>query len=378
MAQGFLSIDFLDVGQGDGTLIVFPDDTTVLVDMGSKKNADVAGGDAIQYVHAKLLELQARRDKIFPTIDILFLTHGDEDHYNLIVPLIESFGEDDPLEIQAIYIGGELSEYDPSIRDGLLDEAVRLEILTVFEDAEHDPIGLPGWVFDDPEHDLQAYIYLLSVNVPKRKGPKNAKSICLMGEYASRKVILMGDAEDTTEGYIQDWYQAASPSYLHCDALKLGHHGSQKADTKEWLQATQPWCVFVSSDQKWAHPYCTALQRVIQYAPLDRDKIHPWICGKGANASKQYFFWAEDETNNDLDIYTNLAFQKFLKGSSDEEQNLIERINQTYDSDNVLPDGIVLGVQYSFQVRHDGAVAVVVTNLITDQSEVLAQQGTPT
>ncbi|MFP5246279.1 MAG: ComEC/Rec2 family competence protein [Thermoanaerobaculia bacterium] len=372
--QGYLSVDFLDVGQGDGTLIVFPDDSPVLVDMGSKKNANVAGKDALAYVHDKLLDIQARRGTMHPTLDILFLTHGDADHYNLIVPLIESFGDEEPLTVEAVYIGGPMADYAGPIQ-AWLQRWDQLERLTVFGNCEHDPIDSPAWPFDDPFHEMQqAFIYLLSVNVPNIGGPKNAKSICLMVEYAGRKVILMGDAEETTEDYIIGWYQAASPSFLHCDALKLGHHGSEAADKNPWLQATQAWCVFASSDQKWAHPYCSVIQRVIDNGKLDRDGAHYWLCGQGANASKEYFFWAGNDANRTYDIYTNLAYMKHLSGSSPEEQQLIEQINNDVDVDGVLPNGIVLGVQYSFRVHHDGSVEVLVTDLLDGVTEVVATQ----
>lgn len=366
--QGFLSIDFLDVGQGDGTFMVWPDDTTILVDMGSKKNADVAGAGALKYVHDKLLELQARRHDSQPTIDRLFITHGDGDHYNLIPTLIDSF-KDNPsgtLRIMKTAIGGELADYDKSIRDALLDQALRDSTLTIFPPQDHDAADKPpGWIIDD------GGIYLLSVNVPAVKGPKNAKSICLMVVYAGRKVILMGDAEATTEGYILDWYPG-SPSFLKCDGLKLGHHGSQVAASDNWLKATRPWCVFVSSDQKWAHPYCSTLQRVIDNGSIERDEPHTWLCGKGANASKQYYFWNEDESNKTYDIYTNLAYQKFLTADTEAERKLIEQINKDNDPDGVLPDGIVLGVQYSFQVEPNGAVRILATDFLDDVTAVVA------
>ena len=62
--------------------------------------------------------------------------------------------------------------------------------------------------------------------------------------------------------------------------LKLGHHGSKKATSAEWVKAVSPKAIFASGDYVWAHPYCEAIDRAIANTKLDPDKKHFYCCGK--------------------------------------------------------------------------------------------------
>src|SRR5712664_1382913 len=70
---------FMDAGQGDCTLVVYPDNTLMLVDCGSTKSGSEAFEGIKQVAHAKL--------KTSNSYVNLVLTHPDEDHYNLIQKL---------------------------------------------------------------------------------------------------------------------------------------------------------------------------------------------------------------------------------------------------------------------------------------------------
>lgn len=360
--QGYLSIDYLDVGQGDGTFIVTPKFDTILIDLGSKKNADVAGGDAITYLVNKLLFIQVQKSLPNPTIDILFLTHGDLDHYNLINTLRGSFPFDNPLVFNRVFIGGQKSEYGDLV-PFLTSQQLRGSFFEL-EDCEHDPIEDPSFSFQSNLYG-DVDIFLLSVNVPNKTkssaGAKNQKSIVLMLEYADRKFIFTGDAESEMEGRVLGWYES-SPSFLQCDGLKLGHHGSQAGTTQEWLAVLKPWAVFASSDQKWAHPYCFTLDKVILSGSLDRNVgDHPWLCGKGANNAKQYFNHF-GPLYGTYAIFTTLAFQRFAEVDVDlEEKEVMGEILLVYDPDKVLPDGLVQGAQYQVQIEPDGELTILST-----------------
>ncbi len=357
--QGYLSIDFLDVGQGDGTFIVTPRFDTILIDLGSKKNADVAGGDAITYLKKTLLFIQTQKSLPKPTIDILFLTHGDQDHYNLVKTLIAQFPAENALTFNEVYVGGQKSEY--SELGTFLDAQQARGSFFEFDSCEHDPIEDPSFSFQSNLWG-DVDIFLLSVNVPNKTrtgaGAKNQKSIVLMLQYADRKFIFTGDAESEMEGRVLGWY-SSSPSFLECDCLKLGHHGSQAGTTQAWLDALKPWAVFASSDQKWAHPYCVTLDRVIAGDSLDKHLgKHPWLCGKGANASKEYFNHATAPETN-YGIFTTLAFQKFAESDvGAEEKDDLSALFEEFDPDEVLPDGLVQGAQYQVRVEPDGEISI--------------------
>ncbi len=357
--QGYLSIDYLDVGQGDGTFIVTPTFDTILIDLGSKKNADVAGGDAITYLKNTLLFIQQQKSLPNPTIDILFLTHGDLDHYNLIKTLREQFPFSNPLKFNRVYVGGLKSEYTDLV--GFLTSQQLQGGFSELENCEHDAMDSPSFAFQSFLWG-NVYLWILSSNVPNKtktgSGAKNQKSIVLMLRYADRKFIFTGDAESEMETRVMEWY-GASPSFLECDILKLGHHGSQAGTTNAWLDALRPWAVVASSDQKWAHPYCVTLQRVIDSGSMAEDLgDHPWLCGQGANASKQYYNHFGPPQGL-YGIFTTIAYQKFLERDMTPLELLVmAALNLEYDPDKVLEDGLVQGAQYQVRVEPDGEISI--------------------
>ena len=72
--EGELRIHFLDVGQGDCTLLEFPDGQTMLIDGGDGQERNTAA--VLRYLNA----LKIKRP------DFLLLTHSDSDHCRNSLP----------------------------------------------------------------------------------------------------------------------------------------------------------------------------------------------------------------------------------------------------------------------------------------------------
>ncbi|HLA63565.1 MAG TPA: MBL fold metallo-hydrolase, partial [Rhodothermales bacterium] len=79
-----LTIQIMDVGQGDGIFVVFPDGTTMLVDYGSTKNKALVSDDSLKYFKNNTKFASENQ-----TLDYLILTHGDIDHYNMVKSFCE-------------------------------------------------------------------------------------------------------------------------------------------------------------------------------------------------------------------------------------------------------------------------------------------------
>ena len=65
-----LKIYFIDVGQGDSTLIVTPNDKTILIDGGGSSTYDVGENILIPYL----------LDRKIKKIDYVIVSHADQDH----------------------------------------------------------------------------------------------------------------------------------------------------------------------------------------------------------------------------------------------------------------------------------------------------------
>lgn len=303
-------IQYLDVGQGDGTFLYFPGGagyapTTVLIDLGSKKNAEVAGSCARQFIYCTLKKVQADNGWAAPRLDLLVLTHGDGDHYNLILPLVQMFTDpNETLTIGELAIGGPPADFSEEFRTAIITPMQEAKAFRVVPRQAHDKPDAPQWTFEGGK----ARLYILSANYPEiAYGPKNPKSIVLMLRYKGTihtvQAIFMGDAEESVETVIEERYRA-SAGFLVSQALKLGHHGSQAGSSECWIKTVKPKAVFASADMKWAHPYCTTIERVTSNTTLWNDLVvHDYLCGRGSRDSKMY----DMTTGTRLGVFANLT-----------------------------------------------------------------------
>ena len=65
-----MKIYFINVGQGDSTLIVIPNDKKVLIDGGGSENYDVGKNTLIPYL----------LDRKIQKLDYIIISHFDQDH----------------------------------------------------------------------------------------------------------------------------------------------------------------------------------------------------------------------------------------------------------------------------------------------------------
>lgn len=129
MTTTHVLVNSMDVGQGLGTFVqLFDRDpqpataptNTVLVDFGCLGDSEPAGKPRVAWVDAELRKMAQ------PTIDALYISHGDGDHYNLLPQLLGKFDPYDPtknktgpgtLWIRYARYAGDKSDFDIK-RDG--------------------------------------------------------------------------------------------------------------------------------------------------------------------------------------------------------------------------------------------------------------------
>jgi beta-lactamase superfamily II metal-dependent hydrolase len=283
-----LRVIFLDAGQGDSTLVVFPDNSLMLVDCGSIKNKDVVLPEVVEAVQEKVT---ANRN----VIDYLIVTHPDEDHYNLIVPLLNALAPSPT--VRHSYYGGSLRQY----RNRKENNATH-DWLFVNSEPRRCYFGL-----SDPWFTAGgASVYLIAANATgdPASRDRNANSIALLIEYAGTKVFLMGDATQLTEHMIlrsgppvRGRPDAVPPilARAHATALKMGHHGSDTSSIQSWIQALQPNYLFISSDKRAfgrrgsGIPTTEHLESVIGWSAPEPAGRHPYV--------------AYDRTGGDFNVY---------------------------------------------------------------------------
>lgn len=227
------TFDFMDVGMGDCTFITGPGGETILIDFGSTKNRRIGPRDAILYLEDQI------RGRV-PSLDYLFITHSDVDHYNQIGRLIRSIPG---FSVGTVYYSGEVDDYVKSRVSLAPLRAVARRVRTFANGYRQTLAERPAFNFSG------MYAWVLSANYPRadQPGDPNPKSIVLYFSYKNWIVICCGDATADTEDSILE----ANRRYvrlLECEVLKVPHHGSETSSSDDWVAATKPKTVIVSAD----------------------------------------------------------------------------------------------------------------------------------
>lgn len=240
-AGGELRLSFIDVGQGDSTLIECPNGKYILVDAGSTTDPQE------EEIRSYLLE---RLGAGQPSIDTLVITHPDKDHYNLLPDLLHG------ITVDHLYRVGALKDYLKSFQGWLKD--IPSDDTSVLKADDFDPQGAPNRNIDCGD----ANVWVLAAGIKATKSASNAKSIVLMIKYGGFSAILTGDATFDTEKAILSRYDAG---WLDVDLLKIGHHGSLATSTShEWVDKLKPEYAVVSAgyENGYGHPRKEIIDRV--------------------------------------------------------------------------------------------------------------------
>jgi beta-lactamase superfamily II metal-dependent hydrolase len=353
MAQ--MSFQFLDVGMGDGTLVIMGDDEAhqqlALIDFGETRSKNKVGrDDALKYLVTTIDTISKARKLPAPYIDHLFITHPHKDHYNAIPRLVHATYPSYLFQNLAI---GELSYGGPAYLYGTLIKDLAKFVNKTngqFPSCWRSKVGVPYRTFPSG-----IKVYVLNVNYPisQVKNDINQLSLCLMFEdQANNRVILMGDAEWQVEQQIVDVNFKDAKSFLKAYALKLGHHGSEAGTSAGWLAAVQPKAVFASSDIVWAHPYCNTIKRVEAANSLATLGDHWYNCGESIKKEGREYF----NKPTKLQIFVNLWYTVKVDPG--------EWMKERDASDNDwFQQGTTLGVQWGMTFDGVGRPTITVTDI---------------
>jgi competence protein ComEC len=239
---GFLTIDFLDVGQGDCALVTFPDGKTLLIDSGGIIDFNPQTDDAIplRYGIGEKVVSGFLWQKGITRLDYVLVSHSDLDHLGGLFEIIDS---NKPEKI-FIAKGIKLSPVMARFLESATLSGISVEEVSAGYKAEIGGAGLQI-IWPGPLPDLK----------------DNNNSIVLKISYNQFTALFTGDIEARAEEMI-----IRSGSDISAKILKVAHHGSRSSSTIGFIEAVNPELAIISAGRYsvYGHPHPEVVSRFLQ------------------------------------------------------------------------------------------------------------------
>lgn len=225
-----VTVDFIDVGQGDSELITTPDSKHILIDAGPSS----ATPSLLAYLE----------DKQITKLDDFIATHTDADHIGGAEAVIQKF------VVGNIYYPGNVAT-SKTYSDFMA--AAKAEDCPIYTNAQLSPGDMLN---------LSNSVSFQLLWIDANATDANSSSIVLRMTYDMESFMFMGDAPIAVEDKILTEHLNDS-----AQVLKVGHHGSQYASSDEWLTAVDPQVgvIEVGAGNPYGHPTNATLGRLADH-----------------------------------------------------------------------------------------------------------------
>ncbi len=227
-----LMVSFLDIGQGDSTLIRTPGNHTILIDAGPT-------GAVVQKL-GKALPFYDR------TIDLAIITHPQTDHFAGFLDVAERYTIKQLITSDIPYKSHEWEAFTQKVvaqnipvsfvssqRTITIEDGVTIELLWPIAEAV-DTLHLPD---------------------------ANEGSVVALVRYGDHEFLFTGDISADTEA------QLVSHNLISdIDVLKVAHHGSKTSSSETFIMQAQPeiGVMMLGRDNPFGHPNARTLRTLNQ------------------------------------------------------------------------------------------------------------------
>lgn len=224
-----LKIYFVDVGQGDCTVIVSPHKKNIIIDGGE--------GHSDKYDMGKHVVLPYLLDRGINTIDYLIVSHFDSDHVGGLFAVLEE------LRVKNIIISKQTEE-SKNFND-LMNLAFKSNTRLLSVNCS-ERLNI--------EKGLSFYVLWPDNNRVIKDNVLNNNSIVCKLIYNDFSMLFTGDIEKIAEEEMLKKY--GNDGILEADILKVAHHGSKTSSTEEFIKCVNPQIALigVGKNNKFGHP----------------------------------------------------------------------------------------------------------------------------
>lgn len=220
-----LKIYFIDVGQGDSTLIVTPKNKKILIDGGEGKTNVL-----FQYL------LDRRINKI----DYIIISHFDSDHCNGLIEIIEK------MRVENIVMSKQSKESEEYKK---ILEIIKQKNIKVSSVKAEDKIII----------EKNLYTKILNPAEKFEFQDLNNNAIVAKLVYKNFSMLFTGDIEKAEENLAKKY-----KNELKSTILKVAHHGSKTSTSEEFLKYVEPQIALigVGENNKFGHPNQITIEKL--------------------------------------------------------------------------------------------------------------------
>jgi competence protein ComEC len=227
-----LKITFLDVGQGDSSVVELPDKKVMLID-GGMLEPDMGRAVIASYLWSRGVS----------GIDYLVLTHPHPDHYGGLIYIMENF------RIGEVWLNGRKTAEADTFFQEIKEKKIYYRVLSRGDVLETDKYKI--YVF----HPYDEFF------ADSRRGAfssENSASMVLKYESDAISALFTGDIETEAE-------ESLTPlgKLLKSDIIKVPHHGGRTSSSAGLIKAVDPQIAVISAGRNnpFNHPHRETIER---------------------------------------------------------------------------------------------------------------------
>jgi beta-lactamase superfamily II metal-dependent hydrolase len=227
-----LTMSFIDVGQGDSSLVILPNTKTLLIDGGEGQSSGKV--------------LSTLQEHGLSYIDVIVATHPHADHIGGLIDVIKN------IEVGQVLDSGQVhtTQTFEDLLDAIYNKQIPLRSVSEGESINLDPtvkidvLNPPAIIPDGASNEAEF----------------NDNSVVLKLTYGNFSALLTGDMEERNEARLV----FKNATILDADILKAGHHGSRTSSSSAFMNAVTPEVVIISlgAGNSYGHPHQEALDRI--------------------------------------------------------------------------------------------------------------------
>ena len=227
-----LEIHFIDVGQGDCSLIIW-EDNAMLIDCGERENSDAV----LKYLKKQNIE----------KLDYIIATHPHSDHIGGMGDIISAMDVDKVIA--------------PRVRSDLTPTSKTYErfIQALKDKGQKLTAAKPGttYTFETTGEKKPPSFEVLAPVADY--DDLNNYSVVIRLDYVSTSYLFTGDAESKAEKGI-----LKSGANVDADVLKMGHHGSSTSSSEDFLKAVSPDICIIQCGvgNSYGHPHAETIEKI--------------------------------------------------------------------------------------------------------------------